>query len=1421
MRGTAEWTCGPSGATPTPGDEAVQRPVGLDSLSGCDDEPALGSRKLQQQDGDVAQGEDRWIEVSKSAFSHEAEGLKFLHDLVPNASPYRAWTNFEFMDNHGQWHEIDALILGRRRLHLVELKAYTGVLQGSETSWVITSLGGRSRTQRSPLLVTRRKAQRLASRIEEEARKVALSAGLDAEKVRRALPFVQESVFLHGDQFHADMPDLAKSSLFGMDGREDQTGLPGISTRLLEPPSDSRRVDEDLSVIIALALQNLGIARRTERDAGSWTITGKPLANGIDWQEWSAKHKATGTEGRARIVSLRPGTPAQARAAAHRRMQREFSLLSSLRHESIVAPRDLVQDDDGNTVLIFPDLPEYEQLDLALATRELTAEQQIQVLTEVSEALAYAHRNQVAHRGLSPSTVLINTHALDEGGTVRIRLADWSWAGRVHSPGTQSSTMLGTPDQPGTAVEDVYQAPEDRWASDADRLALDVFSLGALAYYLLSGGQAPASNRAELLERLRQEQGLDLAASGGRFVDENLRALVLRSTCPSVSKRVAADRKTGVPSFGAHQFAAELSDYRRDRLEPATQHVDPLNPAPGSLIADRFEVIRVLGVGSTARGVLVTDRNDDDAVRVLKVGLDDSAAARLHDEAQVLTELARHTPRVPGVVELIDGPLDLSGRKALLLTNCGEQTLSDLVRHTPLTESRLRTWGLELLDIVVALDSIGISHRDIKPANLGLARVDGRTKAARRTRLALFDFSLSRADVSQIEAGTPPYRDPFLGIGIRTTFDSAAERYSAAVVLYEMATSSTPVYGDGMSDPRVLNDDVTVTAEDFTAAGLSRSRAEALVAFFRTALTRNAKDRFDTAAAMRAAWASAFQVKAAGEHPSAPAPIDPIAKPAAPQPVARTYDSLDTLATEFAKAAGNKPSVMRRQVVELVLGTHERSPADPFITYPALAALAGVTSGRIAQIFGEFSDLWAKNDRLAATAADLYRRGLTLLEASGGASTPELLARELAGSLNTESVADPQRTALGVLRLLLSSRPGTEYQDRSSTDTAVQMVRRHGSGTVAMIATVAVPRRLPAVLASAAETLVDSALAQGTLLVMPDDAKNQLRSAAAAVLDLDGADVEIPGHALLRIAAVASTEVALSSRDELHAASLPVDGALRILLRGLSTADSFGRSELESRWSARFPALTQLLPRRPDLDGLIESVVPGMTWDDASARYRFADAPRTGTNIPTRTTLTTAHPVPTTGTSDVEYILAASARERTFRALGVPLGYSDVVAQALVEHFGATHIDVTELLLGELKQRASSAGLAWEAILAADAGAAADRDGLKGFVAQALPTLVSAVDHAGGPVVLTDLSTLAAYGQLSVLHKWLDLTAPPKYAVWALVPQPEEAGGPPGARVDGTALLPNSPEQFVQVNKDEIKALIAAVRSNDQVKEHI
>ncbi|WP_280447668.1 protein kinase domain-containing protein [Nocardia cyriacigeorgica] len=1367
----------------------------------------------------MAHSDDRWVEVSKSAFAHEADGLAMLRYVVPKAPPYRAWTNFEFMDNHGQWHEVDALVLGRRRLHLIELKHYTGELRGTEANWIRTLPGGKKRTQRSPLLLTRRKAQRLATRIDEEARKVAAEFGLNAEKVLRALPFVQESVFLHGSPFTVHMPDLAKSGLFGPDGFETITGLPAISTRILEPPTDTRKVDEDLSLIIAHALKNLGIARRTERDAGSWTITGTPLASGDDWQEWAATHKGTDLRGRARIVSFHRGTPQQARAAAHRRMQREFSLLQSMRHEAIVAPRDLVQDDDGNTVIIYPETPGFEPLDLALATHTLTAEQQLTVLTQIAEAVAYAHRNHVAHRGLGPATVLIHTGALDNGD-VRVCLADWSWAGRVHSGDTRSVTKLGTPTGPGGApADEVYQAPEDRWAPDADRLALDVFSLGALAYYLLSGGQAPARDRAELLERLRQEHGLDLAASGVGFVDEKLRALVLQATAPSVSQRMKTDRKSGRPQFGAQQFSTELTRYLHDRV--ATSEVDPLNPAPGALLGGRFDVVRVLGAGSTARGVLVTDRDDDDRLRVLKVGLDDAATSRLHDEAQVLTELAKQTPPVPGVVELIEGPIELAHRTALLLTNCGDQTLADVVRHTPLVEAQLRAWGKELLDVVVALDTAGITHRDLKPSNLGLAKPEGKPKA--KARLTLFDFSLSRAPVEQIEAGTPPYRDPFLGTGIRTSYDSAAERYSAAVVLYEMATATTPVYGDGLSDPRVLDDDVNVTTEDFTSVGMSPARAVAMAGFFRKALARNVKERFDTAAAMRDAWRGVFTAQPAEP---APQPKKPAPAPApTPIPVVApsgTYTSLGALAEVFARTAATKPSAMRRQVVELILGSHAQSPDDPFVTYQVLAPLVGVTDGRIAQIFGDFSGLWAKDSRLEATVADLYRRLLGRLESSGGASTPELLARELVGALHTDGVDDPQRTALGVLRLLLASPPSADPDDTEPKPSAVQMVRRHGTGTVAMISTPSVPRKLPARLAEQAEALVSETQKQGAQLVSPAEAEPRLRDAAAGLLGVSAGDVEVPPHTLLRIASVASTEVALSSRDELHARSMPIIETLRILLRGLSSKDEFGRAELQSRLAARFPALTKTLPKRPELDAVVSEVVPGMHWNEALNRYEFAQDQAAASYVPTRHTRPATAARREHGTSDAEYLLTSSRQERTFRALGVPLGKSDEVADALVAAFGAVRVDVTDLLLSTLRSKAAEAGIDWTMILAADAGAVADREGLKGFVAQAIPTVIDAVESASGPVALTDLSTLAAYGQLDILGRWTDLTTPPPHAIWALVPQREEAGGRTGAKVDGTRLPINSPEQFAQIDDTEVTALLDAAPRTDgsTVKEH-
>lgn len=69
---------------------------------------------------------DRWVEVSPSPFDHEREGLERIKEILPDAPPFRAWSNFEFRDNRGRWHEVDLLVLARDTLYLIELKYYRG-----------------------------------------------------------------------------------------------------------------------------------------------------------------------------------------------------------------------------------------------------------------------------------------------------------------------------------------------------------------------------------------------------------------------------------------------------------------------------------------------------------------------------------------------------------------------------------------------------------------------------------------------------------------------------------------------------------------------------------------------------------------------------------------------------------------------------------------------------------------------------------------------------------------------------------------------------------------------------------------------------------------------------------------------------------------------------------------------------------------------------------------------------------------------------------------------------------------------------------------------------------------------------------------------------------------------------------------------
>ena len=266
--------------------------------------------------------DDRWVEVSPSQFTHEAEGLEIIKELLPKTTPFRAWSNFEFRDNHGRWHEVDALVLGRDRLHLVELKYYSGTLRGDDHRWLRQA---RPATE-SPLKLARRKAQYLASKLQDELRLWAKETGAKIPDVRDVVPFVQESVLLHHPDFTCLLSDASAQGLYGLDGHESTSNLPGISELLLAP-ARRKPIGPNQDQILAQLMKRIGLVQRREREAGSWIIQEKPIAEGDGWQEWLASHKLAKEErGRIRFQVLPPGSSDAERRRVQRITEHEYRL---------------------------------------------------------------------------------------------------------------------------------------------------------------------------------------------------------------------------------------------------------------------------------------------------------------------------------------------------------------------------------------------------------------------------------------------------------------------------------------------------------------------------------------------------------------------------------------------------------------------------------------------------------------------------------------------------------------------------------------------------------------------------------------------------------------------------------------------------------------------------------------------------------------------------------------------------------------------------------------------------------------------------------------------------------------------------------------------------------------------------------------
>ena len=755
-----------------------------------------------------------WITVSESQYPWEREALEFVRAQFPDHEPYRAWSNFEFIADDGSINEVDLLVLTPQGFFLIEIKSRPGRLSGDAGTWTWET-DNKFKTEDNPLISADRKAKKLKSLLQRQK----------ACRKKAKLPFVEPLVFCSAPDLNLQLQDNAayRVCLRDLERKGDVPARPGIIAAIKRRDCQGLDLrprgihDRPMAKTISQAMDQAGIRESQRLKKVSDYELDQLIDEGPGYQDWRATHtKLKDIRRRVRIYNIRTGATSEDRDTIERAAQREAQLLETLQHQGILRREGFTEHKLG-PALIFEDDPNFVRLDHFVSQRKntLSVDVRVDIMRQIAEVVQFAHDKKVVHRSLSPQCILVSA---PDKTRPQIKIFNWQAGYRMASSTSGVSREVTATSHLDRLVEDAstaYMAPEA--LSEPENLGehLDVFSLGAIAYFLFSG-EPPATNGLELSNKLRETTGLQIS-SVLNGAGENLQELVQFSTHPVVGSRneTVAD------------FLSLFDDVEDELTTPENEFVeDPILAQKGDTLPGNLTVKRRLGQGACSVALLV---ERDGQELVLKTAVDSSHNDRLKGEGEVLGKF-RHQH----LVEYVE-TRTIAEKTCVLMKRAGVETLGQRLRKEyKLQLELLQRFGEDLLDVVKYLEEQGIPHRDIKPDNIGVGPVGRGDKL----HLILFDFSLSRTSPENTRAGTTGYLDPLLPVRDPARWDLHAERYAAAATLYEAATGALPKWGDGTTDPSHLSCEITISSESFEP-GLRTGLTE----FFTRAFRRDPAER--------------------------------------------------------------------------------------------------------------------------------------------------------------------------------------------------------------------------------------------------------------------------------------------------------------------------------------------------------------------------------------------------------------------------------------------------------------------------------------------------------------------------------------------------------------------------------------------------
>jgi len=264
----------------------------------------------------------------------------------------------------------------------------------------------------------------------------------------------------------------------------------------------------------------------------------------------------------------------------------------------------------------------------------------------------------------------------------------------------------------------------------------------------------------------------------------------------------------------------------------------------------KYEVTEVLGKGAMGVVYKAFDPNIRRLVAIKTIRkeiIDDDRAgtlvARFKNEAQAAGRLSH-----PGIVAVYEYGEDEDVAYIAMEYVQSNPLREYFNRGTRFEERDAVSVMAQLLDALEYAHEQGVWHRDVKPANI-LIMTNGRLKVA--------DFGIARIDTSNLTQtgavmGTPGYMAPEQYAG--QSVDWRADIFSSGVVLYQLLTGARPFSGraETVAFKICYENPPSPSQLDGTRGW---ERYDPVIA---KALAKEPKDRFQTAAELRAAILEAY-----------------------------------------------------------------------------------------------------------------------------------------------------------------------------------------------------------------------------------------------------------------------------------------------------------------------------------------------------------------------------------------------------------------------------------------------------------------------------------------------------------------------------------------------------------------------------------